>query len=69
MHIKNDVSLVCSLLNMKRWLCHMGLFLSLFCIQLGLSCQKILPKVQAPKGHKKGKMGGCIEAELSTEGF
>ena len=31
--------------------------------------KKILPKVQAPKIHKKERMAGCIEAELSTEGF
>ena len=29
----------------------------------------ILPKVQAPKRHKKGRMAGCIVAEFSTEGF
>ena len=29
----------------------------------------ILPKVKAPKRQKKGRMAGCIEAELSTEGF
>ena len=29
----------------------------------------ILPKVQAPKRHKKGRMAGSIEAEFSTEGF
>ena len=29
----------------------------------------ILPKLQAPKRHKKGRMAGCVETELSTEGF
>ena len=34
----------------------MGLFLYLSCISLGLSCQKILPKTQAPK-RQKGENG------------
>ena len=29
----------------------------------------ILPKLQAPKRHKKGRMAGCVETELSTDGF
>ena len=33
----------------------MGLFLCLSCISLGLSFQKILPKVQAPKRCKQGR--------------
>ena len=34
-----------------------------------LSCQKILSKMQAPKRHKKGRIAGCIDSELSIEGF
>ena len=55
LHMKNHVTLFCSLLNMKKWLYLMSLFLCLSCISLGLSCQKILPKVQAPKRCKQGR--------------
>ena len=42
----------------------MNLFLCLSCISLGLSFQKILPKVKAPERHKKGEVTGCIETEF-----
>ena len=47
----------------------MGSFLCLSCILLGLSCQKILPKIHPPKRHKKDTMAGCIEMESSIVGF
>ena len=52
LHIKNYVTLFCSLLNKKKWLCHM--VLSWFILSLGLSCQKIFPKVRLLKEIKRG---------------
>ena len=47
----------------------MGLFCDHSVFNWGYLAKKILPKVQAPKRHKKERMAGCIEAELSSEGF
>ena len=45
-------------------------FIFLFILYLiGAILPKTLPNVQPPKRHKKGKMAGCIVAELSAEGF
>ena len=45
-------------------------FIFLFILYLiGAFLPKTFPKVQPPKRHKKGRMAGCIVAELSAEVF
>ena len=58
--IKKHVTLFCSLLKMKKLLCHISLFLCLSGISLGRYCWKSVIKSRGFGKGRDGHVGGCL---------
>ena len=58
--IKKHLTLFCSLLKMKKLLCHMSLFLCLSGISLGRYCWKSVAKSRGFGKGRDGHIGDCL---------